>query len=178
MTIPPAGVSRQGFRQEQKLRIGVQHSGDLPGPTQQPSTSGLPGMGVAAPPTPGVPQAHLGLGVHGEAQQPVVHLQGHREAPGLQVLLPQKGGQTGEDLRGEAETLSSTCFSHVGDSPGSPGLRKMPKGFLRVHRVPTPLPGSVKALAKSGGLWKIAEGHPDPDTDPSEGRGGATNGLG
>lgn len=65
-------------------------------------------MGVAAPSKPGVPQPHLGLGVHGEAQQPVVHLQGHREAPGLQVLLPQKGGQTGEDLRGEAETLSST----------------------------------------------------------------------
>lgn len=178
MTIPPAGVSRQGFRQEQKLRIGVQHSGDLPGPLSSPAPAGFLEWEWPPPPTPGVPRPHLGLGVHGEAQQPVVHLQGHREAPGLQVLLPQKGGQTGEDLRGEAETLSSTRFSHVGDSPGSPGLRKMPKGFLRVHRVPTPLPGSVQALAKSGGLWKMAEGHPDPNTDPSEGRGGATDGLG
>ena len=56
---------------------------------------------MAAPSKPGVPQPHLGLGVHGEAQQPVVHLQGHRKAPSLQVLLPQKGGQTGEDLRRE-----------------------------------------------------------------------------
>lgn len=37
---------------------------------------------------------------------------------------------------------------------------------------------AVQALAKSGGLWKMAGGHPDPDTDPSEGRGGATDGLG
>lgn len=55
-------------------------------------------MGAAASAHARVPQPHLGLGVHGEAQQPVVHLHGHREAPGLEALLPQKGGQTGEDL--------------------------------------------------------------------------------
>lgn len=50
--------------------------------------------------------SHLGLGMYREAQQPMVHLKGQRVAPGLQVLLPQKGGHAGQDLENESQSSS------------------------------------------------------------------------
>lgn len=117
-------------------------------------------MAAPRPHILGAQQPHLGLWVHCEAQQPLVHLQGHRVAPGLQVLLPQKGGQAGEDLQERfgvsqlhllqpagrrAQVLTNSKKSH-----GDPS---------EAHVVPIPLLGSIRAPARSAGLWKMAEGN-------------------
>lgn len=41
----------------------------------------------------------------------MVHLQGHRVAPGFQVLLPQKGGQAREHLEEESQSVSAPFAS-------------------------------------------------------------------
>lgn len=127
MTIPPAGVSRQGFRQERNSDGSVLRVTSRA--TQEASTSKPTGMGAASAHAR-VPQPHLGLGVHGEAQQPVVHLHGHKRK--LQASRGSASAEGWPDRRGpgrEAETLSSTRFSQVGRQPGFSGTprEKMPK---------------------------------------------------
>lgn len=81
--------------------------GKLSDPTQSSQPSPTSWSGLAPSCILGTQYPHLGLGMHGETQQSMVHLQGHRVAPGLQILLSQKGGHAREDLEEKRQTLSA-----------------------------------------------------------------------
>lgn len=149
-------LSRWGLRGTKlNLRVRAQDSSKLPDPTQR-DTWPRPLQWLAPSCILGPRQPHLGLGVNGEAQQPVVHLQGHRVAPGFQVLLPQKGGQAREHLEEESQSVSVPLASARCEKSLTPGNAK---GIcLRVHGVPTPLTGSNQALASSDAPWTATEG--------------------